>query len=151
MKIGFIASSGGHWEEILCLDELIKNSDCFFVTEQGAQSRACSFTQLYTCRQINRHEKFFIEHFVCLWKSAVHIIKEEKPDAIISTGALMAFPFMIVAKLFGAKIIYIESFARIDNMSLTGKLIYPFADLFCVQWKSMLKKYPRAKYIGGIF
>ena len=49
------------------------------------------------------------------------------------------------------KVIYIESFARITTPSLTGKILYHFADLFIVQWKELLKVYPKAKYFGGIF
>lgn len=79
------------------------------------------------------------------------ILKKEKPDFVITTGALIAFPFCIFAKLRGTKIIYIESFARVNNQSLTGKLVYPFADLFLVQWEPLLKFYPKAKYVGGIF
>ena len=49
------------------------------------------------------------------------------------------------------KIIYIESFARVDNASLTGKLFYKIADVFIVQWEELLKIYPKAIYGGGIF
>ena len=54
-------------------------------------------------------------------------------------------------KLRGGKVIYIESFARVHDASLTGKLVYRFADLFIVQWETMIDVYPRAKYVGGIF
>nr|WP_225349401.1 hypothetical protein [Limosilactobacillus reuteri] len=58
---------------------------------------------------------------------------------------------MYFAKLMKKKVIYIESFARITTPSLTGKILYHFADLFIVQWKELLKVYPKAKYFGGIF
>ena len=51
----------------------------------------------------------------------------------------------------GKKVIYIESFARVDEPSLTGKLMYHVADLFIVQWKEMMEFYPNAVYGGGIF
>ena len=82
---------------------------------------------------------------------AFRIIKKEKPDVIITTGALIAFPFCVIGKIMRKKIIYIESFARVNGKSLTGKLVYPFADLFLVQWESMLDVYPKSKYVGGIF
>ena len=56
-----------------------------------------------------------------------------------------------IAKLFKKKVIFIESFANIETKTLTGKLVYPIADIFIVQWKSMLKLYPKAKYEGWIF
>ena len=75
----------------------------------------------------------------------------EKPDVIVTTGALIVFPFCLYAKLMGTKVIYIETFARVNDRSLTGRLVYPLADLFLVQWESLLELYPKAKYVGGIF
>ena len=83
--------------------------------------------------------------------TALKIINKERPNVVITTGALIAFPFCVFVKLRGGKVIYIESFARVYNSSLTGKIIYKFADLFLVQWESMLEVYPKAKYVGGIF
>ena len=147
----FIASSGGHWEELMCLKDIASEYDTFYITEEGGQANDSNLESVYTLPQTNRHEKKFILHFVKLFGRATKILKKEKPDFIITTGALIAFPFCILAKMRGIKIIYIESFARVHSKSLTGKLIYPFADLFLVQWKPLLEIYPKAKYVGGIF
>ena len=82
---------------------------------------------------------------------ARRIIRQENPDVIITTGALVSYPFCLIGKINKKKIIYIESFARVEEKSLTGKLVYPLVDLFLVQWQSMLKCYSKAKYVGGIF
>lgn len=150
-KACFIASSGGHWEELMCLREITDAYDTFYVTEEGGQAKDSNLEKVYTLPQINRHEKKFFRHFVKLFKSTFEIFKKEKPDFVITTGALIAFPFCVFAKFQGIKVIYIESFARVNNPSLTGKLVYPFADLFLVQWEPLLKFYPKAKYAGGIF
>jgi len=151
MKACFIASSGGHWEELMCIKEIAEEFETFYITEAGGQAEDCNLEQMYTLPQINRHEKLFIWNFVKLLASAVLIMHKEKPSCVITTGALIAFPFCLCAKLMGSKVIYIESFARVKDKSLTGKLVYPFADLFLVQWESLLKLYPKAKYVGGIF
>ncbi len=151
MKICFISSSGGHWEELMCLKGLADKYDSFFVTEEGGQSVDSKLDRIYTCPQINRREKGFAGHFLKLFSAARRVLRTEKPDVVITTGALIAFPFCLLAKLSGKKVIYIESFARVHNRSLTGRLVYPFADLFLVQWESMLACYPKAKYVGGIF
>lgn len=151
VKIGFIASSGGHWEELMCLNEIAKENDSFFVTEDGGQIQDSKIENAYTIPQINRYEKRFVAHFLKLFSTARKILKKEKPDVIITTGALVAFPFCFIAKRMRIKVVYIESFARVNNSSLTGKLVYPFADLFLVQWEPLLKIYPKAKYVGGIF
>lgn len=90
-------------------------------------------------------------HFIKIFTRAMKILSKEKPEFIITTGALIAFPFCLCAKIMRCKVIYIESFARVNNRSLTGRLVYPFADLFLVQWESLLEFYPKAKYVGGIF
>ena len=151
MKICYVASSGGHWEELMCLKEIAEEHYTFYVTEAGGQANDSNLTPMHCLPQINRHEKGFVLHFIKLFLSAFFIMVKEKPDLVITTGALIAFPFCVYAKMFRAKLIYIESFARVDDASLTGKLAYELADLFLVQWESMLKVYPKAKYVGGIF
>lgn len=151
MKVCMVSSSGGHWEELICMKELAERYDSFFITECGDQAKDSKIERLYTVNQINRHEKRFAIHFVKLFFRVAGIIRREKPDVVVTTGALIAFPVCLLAKLRGAKIIYIESFARVYEKSLTGRLVYPFADLFLVQWESLLEHYPKAKYVGGIF
>jgi UDP-N-acetylglucosamine:LPS N-acetylglucosamine transferase len=75
----------------------------------------------------------------------------EKPDVIITTGAGVVVFFCIFAKLLGAKLIFIESMAKVDKPTLTARLLYPFADLFIVQWPGLLKFFPKAKFLGRLF
>lgn len=151
MKACFVASSGGHWEELMCLLPVAEGHSAFFVTEQGGQAQDTKLDNVYTLPQINRREKGFIFHFIRLFRDASAILKKEQPDVVITTGALLSFPFCVLAKLKKKKVVYVESFARVHCRSLTGKLVAPFADLFLVQWETMLQCYPKAKYVGGIF
>lgn len=151
MKACFIASSGGHWEELMCLKEIAADYDSVYITEEGGQAKDSNLENIYVLPQINRHEKHFLWHFIKLFKNAGKIMHKEKPDFIITTGALITFPFCVYAKLMKTKIIYIESFARVKNKSLIGRFVYPLADLFLVQWEPLLELYPKAKYVGGIF
>ena len=150
-KYCFAASMGGHLEEIACLKEIAKENDSFLVTEKGGfqEINFCSKTRHVL--QINRKEKTFLIKFAVLFAQSLKILLEEKPDCIISTGALATFPICVLAKCMGKKVVYIESFARVDEPSLTGKLMYHVADLFIVQWKEMMEFYPNAIYGGGIF
>lgn len=75
----------------------------------------------------------------------------ERPNVVISTGAGMAFPTLWLAKkLLKAKIIYIESAAAVVDATKTAKLIYPYSDLFLIQWEGLKKEFPNAKYTGGL-
>ena len=82
---------------------------------------------------------------------ALKVLKKEKPDVIISSGAAVAVPFFYLGKLFGAKLIYIEVFDRIDKSTMTGKIVYPIVDKFIVQWDEQKKVYPKAVNLGSIF
>jgi len=70
---------------------------------------------------------------------------------IISSGAAVAVPFFYLGKAFGIKTIYIEVFDRINKPTLTGKMVYPIADRFIVEWDEMRKVYPKAINLGSIF
>ena len=83
---------------------------------------------------------------------AIKTLNKEKPDLIISPGAAAAVPFFYIGKLFfGAKLVYIEVFDRIDKPTMTGKMVYPITDKFIVQWEEMKKVYPKAINLGSIF
>ena len=90
--------------------------------------------------------KFLLNFFKCL-----HIYFRIKPTYIVTTGAHTSVCTCYIGKLFGAKIIFIESFANIESKTLSGRMVYPISDLFIVQWKEMLKLYPKAIFGGGIY
>lgn len=150
-KICFAASSGGHLEEIACLKPIAEKYDSFLLTEYGGFNPITIGEKTYYISQINRREKAFALKFLKLFFDSLRILLREKPDIIISTGALATCPICVIGKILGIKIIYIESFARVENASLTGRLMYKIADLFIVQWKELLSIYPNAVYRGSIF
>ncbi|MDG6887591.1 Undecaprenyl-PP-MurNAc-pentapeptide-UDPGlcNAc GlcNAc transferase [Clostridium perfringens] len=149
-KICFIASSGGHFEQLMMLKPLMKKHKCFIVTEKTNYSVNID-EKLYYLNQVNRHEvKFILLMILNIFKS-LKIFFTEKPDIVISTGALSVIPMCIICKVFRKKIIFIESFAKITSPTLTGKLIYKFADQFYIQWESLREFYPTAINKGGIY
>ena len=88
--------------------------------------------------------KFIINAF----QSLCHILKE-RPKVIISTGAGMAIPTMLLGKfLLKSRIIYVESAAAVIEPSRTGRFMYKYADLFLIQWETLKEFYPNAKYVG---
>lgn len=144
-----ISSSGGHYEQLMMLGFLKEEFETFIVTERTEYNK--KEKNIYLVKQINRKEKkFFFNLFILLIQSA-KIFYKEKPDVIISTGAMAVIPMFILGQIFNKKLIYIESFAKSDSPTLTGKFIYKFADLFIVQWESMRKYYPEAIMLGSIY
>ena len=82
---------------------------------------------------------------------SAHAVLVERPDVVITTGAGIVVFLCVFAKLLGAKLIFIESMARVERPTLTARMLYPFADLFIVQWSELLKYFPKAKYVGRLF
>lgn len=146
-KICLIASSGGHFEQIKRLKKIENNFEIFYVTEKTPVSQKAD----YYLKQINRKEKFWIVKFLSDFFVSLKIFLREKPNIIISTGALATLPMLIIGKVFGAKVIFIESFAKVTTPTLTGRLAYKFVDLFIIQWKDLKRYYPNAIYGGGIY
>lgn len=149
MKLCLVCSHGGHLNEMLHLSDAFKCHDHFFV--------------IHGSEHINNLENGYLIKFdgwtltgkILLTKvfiRAIYVLLKERPDIIISTGAgEIAAPFCYVGKMLGMKIIFIETLARVTTPSGGGRLIYPIADLFLVQWQSMLKIYgKKAKYWGRI-
>jgi len=75
---------------------------------------------------------------------------KEKPDLIISTGAGVAIPTCFLGWLFRKRVIFIEDWCRINKPSFSGRMIYPLANLFFVQWEQLLRYYPKAIYKGPL-
>ena len=154
-KVLFISSTGGHLTEMLMLNDLFKQYDYHIITEKTKST--ASMIKKYK-KKINflfygTKDHLLIYPFKLIancFKSLYYYFKI-RPDFIITTGAHTAGPMCCIGKIFGSKIIYIETFANIKSKTITGKLIYHFADLFLVQWESMLKLYPKATYSGWIF
>ena len=151
MKICFIASSGGHFEQLMMLKPLMDKYQSFIVTEKTNYVVSQNGHRLYYLKQVNRHEFKFLYYMIYNTLKTLQIFLKERPDMIISTGALATIPMCIVAKLFKKKVVFIESFAKINSPTLTGKLVCKFADKFFVQWESMKEVYPNAIFEGGIY
>lgn len=84
-----------------------------------------------------------------IFQAAIALIKDS-PHVVITAGPGVGAIFSYIGKLLGKKVIFIESWARVYSKSDSGKLVYPIADLFVVQWKEMKKVYPNAIYAGRL-
>ena len=149
IKVCLVGSSGGHLTHLYMLKPFWENKDRFWVTFDKEDARSLlEGEKMYPCYfPTNRNIKNLIRNtFV-----ALKVLRKEKPDLIISSGAAVSVPFFYLGKLFGAKLIYIEVFDRIDKPTMSGKLVYPIVDKFIVQWEEMKEVYPKAINLGSIF
>ena len=134
IKICFAASSGGHFEQLLMLKPLMEKYESFVITEETTYKVQINNEKTYYLKQVNRKEKSFLPRMVVNSLESFRIFLKEQPDAVICTGVLAVLPVCLIAKIAGKKLIYIESFAKVTSPTLSGKLLYRFADQFYVQW-----------------
>ena len=149
LKVCLVGSSGGHLTHLYMLKPFWEKHERFWVTfdKEDARSLLEGEEMYHIYYPSNRSIKALI---INTWR-ALKILPKEKPDLIISSGAAPAIPFFWIGKLMGAKTIYIEVFDRIYDSTIAGKLCYPVADKFIVEWEEMKKVYPNAVNLGSIF
>ena len=154
----FISSTDGHLDELLQLKKLFEYYDYYIITEKLKSNYSLRdkypnrvYYLLYGSYTTLKNRFIYpFRLFYNTFKSFFLYLKI-RPEYIITTGAHTAGPMCLIGHIFGSKVIYIETFANSMTKSKTGRLVYKFADLFIVQWESMLKLYPKAKYGGWIF
>ena len=154
-KVLFISSTGGHFSELLQLKPLFKKYDSYIITEKDETN--VNLKQEYGNKMffflfLIRSKLFiYIFKYLYLCLKTIYLYIRIRPKYIVTTGTHTAVPMCYLGKLFGSKIIFIETFANSESKTLSGKMIYPIANLFIVQWEEMLKLYPKATYGGPIY
>ena len=128
-RICFVSSSGGHWEQLQKLKPLAK----YFMIPSSHKDKSMPFVMAVNCI-----------HAAWIW------IKE-RPDFVITTGTITAYPFYLLAIVFRKKFVYIETFGRADMPTVAGKKMEKHSDLFIVQWESQKKYYKKAIYGGCLY
>ena len=128
------------WSKLIPYQQMIKNVADARSLLEGEKVYPCYYPT-------NRSLKALVKNTKIAWD----VLHKEKPDLIVSCGAAVAVPFFYIGKMMGAKVVYIEVFDRIDKPTMTGKMVYPIADKFVVQWDEQKKVYPKAVNLGSIF
>ena len=154
-KVLFISSTGGHLSEMMMLNELFKKYDYHIITEKTKTTENLKDKYKnkinYLVYGTKDHPISYPFRLLVNCFKSLYLYFKIRPDVIITTGAHTAGPMCCLGKIFGSRIIYIETFANMRTKTITGRLIYKFADLFVVQWNSMLELYPKATYGGWIY
>lgn len=154
-RVLFVASTGGHLNELMQLKKMFNNYDYHIITEKTKSNLALkkkygkriSYLVFGTKdHMLTYPAKLF---YNCL--KSLYLYFKIHPDYIVTTGVHTAGPISLIGKIFGTRIVYIETFASINNATVTGRLLYKVSDKFIVQWESMKKKFPDSDYGGWIF
>lgn len=152
-KVMFISSVGGHLTQLLELKSIFEDYDYCLVTEKTDVTANMKDKYKMSFLKYGSRKYLFKYFFVFLFNiiKSIGLFIKYRPKVIVTTGTHTAVPMCYIGWLFRRKVIYIESFAKRTSPTLTGKLVYPIASIFVVQWESMLKIYPKAQFWGGIY
>lgn len=154
-KVMFISSTGGHLSEMLQLKDMFEKYDYHIVTEKtkstiGLKDKYPGKVDYLVYGTKHNLLKYIFKFSFNILKS-LYLFLKIRPKFIITTGTHTAVPMCFIAKMFGSKVIFIETFANSTTKTESGKIVYKIADLFIVQWESMLELYPKAVYGGWIY
>lgn len=146
MKICIVASDGGHLTEVMMLKNIFEEYDFFVISYPSIRVNAFAFKKYL----VPRFTRNLFKLLSVFWLVLVAFIRE-RPRIVISTGSEIAIPVFLVAKLFRAKTVFIETMTAIEKATLTGRILYGFSDKFFVQNQESLEAYgPRAEFHGGL-
>ena len=140
-KIVAISSGGGHLTELRLISSHIP-FEITIITETQAYLRNTGSDPRVKYGILDPHNSLW-RYILNSAQSAIIFFKL-RPNIIISTGSGIALPFLVIGKIFGRKIIFVETGARVINPSRTGMFVYKIADKFYIQSKELQKFYPNA-------
>ena len=144
-----VCSSGGHLQQMLAVKPAWEPYSRVWVTFDKSDARSLLRDEqvVYAYSPTNRSLKNLVRNLVLAWRT----LRLVRPRVLLTTGAGVAVPFAWLARLRRVRIVYIESFTRIEGPSLTGRLVAPIAHRAYVQWPEMVGRLPRARYAGNVF
>jgi beta-1,4-N-acetylglucosaminyltransferase len=149
VRLLLIASSGGHIFEMFCLREFWKDKDRTWVSFPTADARYL----LQEERDVHWAAHPTVRNLPNLLRNlllAERLLRRSRPDLILTTGSGVAAPFLWIAWLRGIPTIFVESVTRITELSLTARMVRPFASRMLVQWPELTFRYPGVEYHGRI-
>jgi beta-1,4-N-acetylglucosaminyltransferase len=146
VKILLVCSSGGHLAQLYRLRSWWDRYDRVWVTfaDAHAISLLADERMVVAYSPTTRNLANAVRNLLL----AIAVIRAERPDVVLSDGAGVAFPFFLIAKAARVRTVYLEVYDRITQPTLTGRLCYPLADLFLLQWPEQARSYPRGRVVG---
>jgi UDP-N-acetylglucosamine:LPS N-acetylglucosamine transferase len=146
-RILLVASPGGHLLQMLALQPSWEGMERKWVTlaRPDATYLLAEEDVVFAHGPTTRNIPNLIRNLWLAWRT----MRRYDPDVVLSTGAALAVPFFLVGRLRRRRLVYVESLTRVNRLALSGRLVYPLADAFFVQWHNDVGK-RRAVYAGSV-
>jgi hypothetical protein len=145
-KLLVVASGGGHWVQMLRIKQAFEGCEVVFVTVQESYRVQVPGHKFYVVSDANRFNK------IGLIKAAGTLFRitwNEKPDIVVSTGAAPGYLALRLGRMLGARTIWLDSIANVDELSMSGSRIGHFADLWLTQWPHLARP-DGPQYVGSV-
>lgn len=149
MKVLMVCSSGGHLTQLMCLEPWWSEHERRWVTfdTEDATTKLEGEDVVQAFHPTTRNVRNLVRNTWLAWR----VLRDYRPDLVLSTGAGVAVPFFWLRRLVGAKSVYLEVFDRVDSPTLTGRLCRPATDLFLVQWPEQTELYRDTVLLGKVW
>jgi len=148
MKLLLVCNPGGHFSTMMGLKKFWSAHDREWVTFPQSDTR--QLVDGETVHWVGKQEAREFLPALTNFARALAILRQSRPDMLVSTGSSLAVPFILAAKLLGVRTLFVESISRVSELSMSGRLIYNLADEFYVQWPECAQRHTRAVYRGMV-
>ena len=148
LQLLLVATGGGHLGQLRPLAPWLAEHDRVWVTSDGPSAAQLGDDPVvFAHHPTTRNVPNLLRNIGLAWK----LLRHERPDVVVSSGAGVAVPFFLIARVLGIRTVFIEVYDRIDSRSLTGRLCRPLSDLFLLQWERQRELYGSGTVIGGLY
>jgi len=148
LKICLAASAGGHISQLLKLSSSWNGYETFCVTTtEVVRNGLNKLGEVYVVGECNRQHPIRV---ITVFIRCLRIALKERPDVVISTGAAAGCMLCFLSKIFGAKVVWIDSITNVERISLSGRMVRYIADLFLVQWPELADRYKKVEFVGTV-
>jgi beta-1,4-N-acetylglucosaminyltransferase len=145
-----VCSSGGHLLQMLEMRDAWAPFERLWVTFDKSDARSLLRDErvIHAFGPTNRS----IPNLLRNLRLAARLLRVERPSAILTTGAGVAVPFAWIGRLMGIPTVYVESVTRIEELSLSARLIAPVATQVYAQWPELAEPSAgRIRFAGNLF
>ncbi|MDY0357922.1 MAG: hypothetical protein RBR19_18715 [Sedimentisphaerales bacterium] len=147
-RICLAASAGGHLSELLKIARVWSDQRvCWITTVDVVRETLSKSGDVHVVGECNRQSPLRV---MAVFLHCLRIIRKERPHVVISTGAAPGCMAAVLGHMVGARVIWVDSITNVHRLSLSGRLVRPFTDLFLVQWPALARKYRGVEYVGAV-
>jgi hypothetical protein len=143
-KLLAVASGGGHWVQLLRIRPAFEDCEVTFVTVHESYRAQVPDHKFYVVTDANRWSKLRLIKAAC---KLAWIVWNEKPNVVVSTGAAPGYIALRLGRLMGARTVWLDSMANVEELSMSGLRIRRWADLWLTQWPHLAR--PEGPHCAG--